>query len=234
MDFFLSQESLTTMQWILRAIVAYFFMLIIARVMGQRSISQLSFLDFTIALIIGNIIAHPLSDEQLGLKGSMITMSVLVLLYLLSLFVTLKWVKLRRYIFPEAFPLIKNGQILSDNMGKARISIDYLLSAARKDKIEDIGKVALALWEPDGSISFFLIPSYQTVTRSDLNLVPELFDLPKTIIREGKIDIEELKQVDQEENWLIHTLKKTHQVEVSDVLLATVDKNGELTIFLYK
>ncbi|MFO1445177.1 DUF421 domain-containing protein [Bacillus sp. Bva_UNVM-123] len=234
MDFFFGQETLTTMQWILRAIIAYFFMLLITRVMGQRSISQLSFLDFTMALIIGNIISHPLSDERRGLKGPIITMIVLAILYLLSIFLTLKWAKLRRFVFPEAFPLIKNGQILSENLRKARISIDDLLSAARKDKIEDIRKVALALWEQDGHISFFLLPSHQTVTRSDVNLVPQPFDLPKIIVREGVIDNEELKQVGKEENWLIHTLKKTHQVEVSDVLLATVDKNGELTIFLYK
>jgi uncharacterized membrane protein YcaP (DUF421 family) len=34
--------------------------------MGKRSISQLRRLDFTMALSLGNIIAHPLSDEQLA------------------------------------------------------------------------------------------------------------------------------------------------------------------------
>ncbi|MFF6015923.1 hypothetical protein [Lysinibacillus fusiformis] len=31
--------------------------------MGQRSISQLRLLDFAMAITLGNIIAHPLSDE---------------------------------------------------------------------------------------------------------------------------------------------------------------------------
>ena len=69
MDFFHGQETLTAMQWVLRAVVGYFFMLIMAKLMGQRSISQLNLLDFAIAVVIGNIIAHPLSDEKLGLKG---------------------------------------------------------------------------------------------------------------------------------------------------------------------
>lgn len=34
--------------------------------MGQRSISQLGLLDFAMAIPVGNIIAHPLSDEGLG------------------------------------------------------------------------------------------------------------------------------------------------------------------------
>ncbi len=233
MDFFQSQETLTTLEWILRAIVSYFFLLLIVKVMGQRSISQLSLLDFAIALIIGNIIAHPLSDEQLGLKGSMTTMSVLVLLYILSIFITLKSARLRRFVFPDAFPLIKNGQIISSNLGRARITVDYLLSAARREKIEDISKIALALWEPDGIISFFLIPVYQNVTRSDLNIAPEPFDFPITIVREGKVENEQLKLVDKDEEWLISTLRANHQVDVNEVLLATIDKNSKITLFLY-
>ena len=68
--FFQSQETLTVNEWVLRAIVAFIFLLIVARVIGQRAISQLRPLDFAIVLVVGNILAHPLSDEKLGLKGS--------------------------------------------------------------------------------------------------------------------------------------------------------------------
>ena len=68
LDFFQSQETLTAMDWILGATVAYFFLLVVAKVLGQRTLSQLRLLDFVIALVIGNIIAHPLSHEGLGLE----------------------------------------------------------------------------------------------------------------------------------------------------------------------
>lgn len=90
LEFFGEQESLNFIQWVLRAIVAFFFLLIVAKIMGQRSISQLRLIDFMMALLIGNIIAHPLSDEQLGLKGSMITISVLVILYTVGVYLSLK------------------------------------------------------------------------------------------------------------------------------------------------
>ena len=82
MDFFHGQKSLTTIQWVLRAIISYFFLLFAAKLMGRRSIAQLRLLDFTMALILGNILAHPLSDEQLGMKGSLLTTAVLVILYI--------------------------------------------------------------------------------------------------------------------------------------------------------
>jgi uncharacterized membrane protein YcaP (DUF421 family) len=234
MDFFHGQETLTAMQWILRAVVGFFFLLIIVKLMGQRSISQLDLLDFAIAVVIGNIVAHPLSDEGLGLKGSMITMGVLVILYVSSVFMVLKSKYLRKFVLPNPLPLVKNGQFVYKNLTKARISVDYILSEARKEKIDDLKKLSLALWEPDGTISFFVSPNYQAVTRGDLNIVTEPFDFPKIVVREGNIEKPVLLQIGKEESWLLSALKTNYNVVLADVLLATIDKRYQLKIFLYR
>jgi len=179
MDFLNSQESLTTVQWTLRAIVSFFFLFFAAKLMGKRFISQLGFLDFIMALLLGNILAHPLSDEHLGMKGPMITMTVLVILYSIGVFLSLKWYKFRNWLDSSPFPIIENGQIIYKNLAKARISIDYLLLELRKEKIEDIQKVSLALWESDGTISFFLNPQHQTLTPKDMQLVTKPFVFPQ-------------------------------------------------------
>lgn len=233
-DFFQGQETLTMIQWILRAVIAFFFLLFAVKLMGQRSIGQLRLLDFVMAILIGNIIAHPLSDENLGLKGSMTTMSVLVILYLLGVYVSLKWVNIRNWLDPAPFPLIKNGQILHKNFKKARITIDFLLSELRKEKIEDVSKVSLALWEPDGSISFFLNPQHRTLTPFDMKLVPEPFTLPHTIIKEGKIDYKKLTKLGKDELWLTNKVKAEANISVKDVLLATIDQTENMQLFLYK
>jgi len=233
MDFFYGQESLTAIQWTLRAIVAFFFLLLVTKITGQRSIAQLRLLDFVIALILGNILAHPLSDEQLGLWGSMITTAVLVSFYTAGVFLSLKWNKWRSWLEPSPFPLIKNGKIIYKNLAKARISIDFLLSESRKEKIEDIQKVALALWEPDGTISFFLHPQHQALTPADMQLAAKPFSFPRTIIKEGKIDFHELKQIGKDEMWLKNTIKMTYNAEISDILLATIDPNDTIKIFWY-
>jgi uncharacterized membrane protein YcaP (DUF421 family) len=234
MDFLSSQESLTTLEWALRAVIAFFFLVLIAKMMGQRSISQLRFLDFVIALLIGNIIAHPLSDEGLELRGSMITMSVLVFLYVAGVLLSLKWTGLRKIFEPSPIPLIENGQINYKNLNKARITVDFLLSELRKEKTEDIQKVALALWEPGGTISIFLYPQYQPVSPADLTLAIKPFDFPRTIIKERKIDYNELQHLGKDETWILNKLKTTHNINVKDVLLATIDSNENLKIFLYK
>ncbi|SIQ09353.1 Uncharacterized membrane protein YcaP, DUF421 family [Peribacillus simplex] len=234
MDFFNSQETLTAIQWTLRAIISFFFLLFSVKLMGQRSISQLRLLDFIMALIIGNILAHPLSDERLGLKGSMITTFALVILYIISVFTSLKWGKLRKFFDSAPFPLIENGQIIYKSLARARISIDDLLSELRKEKVEDIQKVSLALWEPGGTISLFLYPQYEAVTPADMHLATNAFHFPKTIIKEGKIDSKELNRGGKDEEWLKKKIKTTYNADVNDILLATLDNNENLKVFFYK
>lgn len=234
MDFFQNQESLTAIDWILRAIVAFFFLVIVAKALGQRAISQLRLLDFVITLVIGNIISHPLSDEHLGLKGSVITTSVLVALYLVGIFSVLKWPRIRRLLNSAPIKVVQDGEIINKGLKKAKISIDVLLEELREEKVEDVKKVALALWEPDGKISVFLDPKYVPISPSSFQMETELFDLPRIIIKEGKIDYKELKQIHKDEGWVDSSLERLYQTEVKNVLLATLDRKGNLKVFLYK
>jgi uncharacterized membrane protein YcaP (DUF421 family) len=202
--------------------------------MGSRAISQLRLLDFVMALMLGNIIAHPLSDHRIGLKGSLISTIVIIILYLFGIFLNLKWTWLRNAIESRPIPIIKEGEIIYKGLKKARISIDLLLAELRKEKVADVKKVALALWESDGKISIFLDPQYEAITPSTYQLQTEPFDLPKTIIKEGKIDFQVLKQVNKEEEWLINTFKTKYKTEISEVLLTTIDNKNNLKVFLYK
>lgn len=233
MDFFQGQETLTTIQWILRAFISFFFLLFATKLMGERSISQLRLIDFTIALILGNILAHPLSDENLGMKGSLITTSVLIVLYISSVYVSLKWGKFRKIIEPSPYPLIQNGEFIYQNIKKARITIDHLMSELRKEQIEEPQKVALALWEPDGTISLFLSPQHQAVTPEDLQLIKNPFSLPTTVVKEGIVELNSLKKAGKDMEWLQSKLT-LYNVKTSDILLATIDSSENFKIYLYE
>ncbi|MBY0145924.1 DUF421 domain-containing protein [Neobacillus niacini] len=234
MDFLQSQETLTTLEWTLRAVIAYFFLILVAKAMGQRSIAQLRLLDFVIALMIGNIIAHPLSDEHLGLKGSLTTTVVLMVLYVGSVYIIIKLPRVRKLINPAPITLVKDGDIDYKGLSKARISIDVLLEELREEKVEDIKKVALALWEADGKVSVFLDPKYNPLTPATYKMKPEPFDLPKTIIKEGIIYPNVLKQVNKDEVWVVEKLEKIYHTNIKNVLLATIDNKENLKVFLYK
>ncbi|MBL3730549.1 DUF421 domain-containing protein [Lysinibacillus sp. HST-98] len=98
--------------------------------------------------------------------------------------------------------------------------------------MEEVQNVTLTLWEPDGSISSFLHTPYQTPTRADITLQPEPFFLPTVLIKEGKIDYHELSKIKHSEQWLMSQLK-FYNLEIKDVLLATMDQKDNLHVFRY-
>lgn len=230
MDFFVSQESLTAIEWIWRSIVSFVFLLVVAKLLGQRSISQLRFLDFIIALTLGNIIAHPLSDEKLGLEGSMITTVSLILLYVVSTWLGLKWPMFKKYLDPQPIPLVRNGQIQFHNLSKARISVEFLFSELRKEKVEDMQKIALAIWEPGGTISIFMDTPYQPITPSDMKIETKPFNLIRPIIVDGCINMSLLKEIGRDPVWLKEKIA-TNYTSISDVTLATIDYNENVRVY---
>ncbi|MEH7117304.1 DUF421 domain-containing protein [Neobacillus vireti] len=234
MDFAQAQDTLTMVEWILRAVVVFFFLLIVAKVLGQRAISQLRLLDFVIALVIGNIIAHPLSDDHLDLKGSMTTTVVLVVLYLGCIFLNLKLPWFRKLVNHAPITLIQDGEINFKGLKKARITIDALLEELREEKVMDLKKVAIAIWEADGKISVFLDPKYEPITPAFCQMKTDPFEFPRTIIKEGRIISEVLKQIHKDESWVISALDHSYKTEVKNVLLATLDSKENLKVFLYK
>lgn len=229
MDFFKGQESLTATEWILRSIVGFIFLIIAAKMMGQRSISQLRFLDFIIALTLGNIIAHPLSDEKLGLKGSMITTVSLVILYIFAVWLSLKIPLFKQFFDPPAITLIKEGKLDYRNLSKAKLPIEFLYAELRKSNVEDITKVAYAAWEPGGNLSVFLNTAFQPITPSDLKLPTTPFNLTKPIIADGHIEHALLREIGKDSEWL-ETQIRPHAL--NNVILATIDSKLSVQVHL--
>ncbi len=230
MDFFAGQESLTSLEWILRAIIGFFFLLIVAKAMGQRSISQLKLLDFVIALILGNIIAHPLSDEKLGLKGSMLTTTTLALLYILGIWLSQKWPLWQRFLEPIPIILIENGNIRFENVKKARLSVDFLFSELRHQKVTDLQQVAMAVWESGGTISFLLDPRYEPITPTHMKLMTKPFTLTQPVIVQGNINSWYLLEIGKDPVWLEEQIKETGK-KINEISFATINTEGKIEIY---
>ena len=174
---------------------------------------------------------HPLSDERLGMTGSITTTAVLVLMYYLSLKLTMKSIKFEAFLSPPPIPIISNGKILYKNLGKAKISLDFLLSELRLEKIDDIKKIALALWEPGGRISVFVNTAHQPLTPNDIQIQTAPFSLPTVVIKDGNIDLIGLKEVNKTQEWLVKEIKETYKTNVKSILLATIDNNNTFQIY---
>lgn len=78
------------------------------------------------------------------------------------------------------------------------------------------------------------IKSILTITPSSLNIEVEPFNFSKTVIKDGKINLKELKELNKDEDWLVSKLESLYKTSIKNVLLAILDNKDNLKVFLYK
>ena len=221
-------HHLSYIEWMIRAIIAYIFLIFVAKAMGQRSIAQLRFLDVVLVLLLEGNLSNALSDERVGLLGSMITTCMLIVLYIVSSILALKWDRWRRFLEPSPIILIHNGSIDFNNLKKARITVEYLFSELRLQSASDIKTIRLALWEASGVVSVFQYPEYETVSRQDMKVAGKKSPISFILVKDGKIQKDVLTLLGKTERWAKEELSKKVSIEL--IQLATIDKNEQINI----
>ena len=148
------------MDAVLRGAAIYLFLLLLFRIAGKRSLSQITTFDFVLLLIIAEA-------TQQGLLGNdfSVTNAVLVIVTLVGLDIGLSLWKERSKTMEQLIDgvplvIIEDGRPLKDRMSKARVDEGDILTAARElQRLERLDQIKYAVLERSGGIS--VIPKDQ-------------------------------------------------------------------------
>ncbi len=217
---------------IIRSIMAAVALLIFARVLGKKQISQLNFFEYVLGITVGSIAATMstnLANRALSEFVGLITWIVLVLFLEI---VALKNRKMAKIIDGEPLILVENGKIMEDRLAMARYRFDDLVEQLREKDVFSVSDVEFAVLETDGSLSVLKKSQVQPITPSDLNMSTEYKGLSVELISEGQILKQNLLQIDQDEEWLLGELKKRN-IRLEQVTFGLLDTSGRLYLDLY-
>ena len=142
------------MESVIRALVIYFFLLLIFRVGGKRTLSQTTPFDLILMLIISESVQEAIIGEDHSLTNAFVIIITLVTLDIGLSYVKQYAGKAKRILEGEPLLLVEHGKLLQEPMRKARIDDDDILEAARL--VHGIGKleqIKYAILEVDGNIS---------------------------------------------------------------------------------
>ena len=181
--------------------------------MGKKEVGQLSIVDLIVSILMAELIALSIQEDQKSLLISVIPILVLVGVQMLISYITLKSDKLRNIIDGKPTIIIKNGKLNFTEMSKLRYSLDDLLTQLRLQGVKSIDKVKYAVLENNGSLSVFNDNS----------------DYPLPLILDGVIDYSVLKEIKKDYNWLIGILRKKN-IELDDVFYAFYTNNKTFII----
>jgi len=143
---------------VLRGIAVYLFVYVVFRILGKRSLAEITTFDFVLLLIISEATTDALIGEDYSLTGCFIMVCTLIGVdYLFSLIKSKsKWFE----VISEGAPLVivDNGQPLKRRMEKSKVDENDVLEAAREmHGLEKMSQIKYAVLERDGTIS--IIPN---------------------------------------------------------------------------
>lgn len=217
---------------LLRSILSFFTILVLARIIGKKQLSQLTFFHYITGITIGSIAADISTQHETDYWDGFFALICWTLLTLLISFLTLNFSKIRLLIDDRPTILIQNGTIIKKGMKKARMHTDELGMLLREQGIFSFNEVHYAIFETNGELSILKKPSFANATKADVGADLSLpLHLPTEIIRNGKIVRKNLKELDLSEKWVMDNLK-TKNVDIKDVYFAQVLQDNSLYISL--
>ena len=215
---------------VITSLVSLAILFILTKLMGNRQVSELTMFDYVIGISIGSIAAEMATDLKNPLYG-VVAMSVYTIMAIVISLATAKNMKLRRIFFGRTITIMQNGKIEKNALKKAHLDISDFLVQARTAGYFDISDINFAVLEPNGKISFLPFSHKRPATPEDLSVVPEKDGFCYNIIADGVVLYDNLKKIGLDEEWLSSCLKLNDKKQ-EDILLATVDGNKQLKIFL--
>jgi uncharacterized membrane protein YcaP (DUF421 family) len=219
---------------LVRSIIAFFSLLIFAKILGKQQISQLTFFDYALGITIGSIAATLTTDLSSRAWPHFVGLFAWALLGYLMEYITEKWRYVAKYIEGEPAIVIMNGKIMEDVLRKMRYTAADIMALLRNKDVFDLSQVDFAIVEPNGQLSVLKKPDYEPLTPKDMNIVKAPSGISTELIYDGVLINENLRQLNKTEKWLTDQLKMNEVKDISEVFLATLTPSGSLYIDKYE
>lgn len=216
----------------LRSLLSAIILFFLAKLMGFKQISQFTYFDYVVGITIGSIAAQMSFDREIPYHYPVIAMIIYALIALGFSLVTLKSVKARRYLNGSPVILIDKGKILDRNLKTVKLDINDLLSQCRSAGYFNITDLEYAVMEPNGTVSFLPKSTLRPVTPQDISLKVRQETPAPSLIIDGRIMKENLKNSGFDENWLQKELDSLGVGKVQNIFFGTLDSSNHLYVYL--
>lgn len=205
-----------------RTILLYILLIAVVRLLGKRQIGQMEPSEFVVSMLIADLISIPMQNGGIPLYCGIIPVLTVLGLELLLSGLSMRSIRLRRWLCGKPVILIENGKLLQNNLRRTGITLDELTSHLREKDVLDLRSVQFAILETNGNLSVFPYPKELPASARDAKILVRQQFLPVTIIEDGKLLTQNLPLAKKDKAWLQQILSQ-HKATVQTTFLLTVD-----------
>jgi uncharacterized membrane protein YcaP (DUF421 family) len=214
----------------LRALLGFITLLVLVRLIGRKQMSQMTFSDYIVGIVMGSLGANLTVNKSLNLVSGIIAIAAWGGFDILTSFLALKNLRMRKLVYGEPLIVINKGQIHDQNMSKSNYNINELLMQLREKDVFDPATVDFAILEPNGQLSVLKKPEHTNPTINDMGLSKAPQGVMTDLIIAGKVLSNHLLKMKKDEAWLREKLQEQGIKELEMVIYAGLFTNGELYV----
>src|SRR5437773_243895 len=123
------------MDIVLRATFAFFFILLLTRVVGRRELSSLEPFDLIMLVVVGDLVQQGVTQNDFSVTGMLLAGATIAMLTVGTSWVAWRVPKLRPVLDGEPLVLVEDGKIIERNLKRERITRAEVAEAARQQQV---------------------------------------------------------------------------------------------------
>ncbi len=217
---------------IIRTVILYFSAVISVRLMGKRQIGELQPTELVVTILLSEIAAIPIQDNDIPLINSLIPLMLLVGFEIILSVINVNNVRFRKISDGNPFIIVRDGVPDQKKLKMLRLSVDDILSALRQKDVFDISDVQYAIMETNGSVSVLLKPEKRNLSPRDMKIETEDKGFLSPVIIDGRVLKNHLRECNKSLDDILNELNSQNYKQ-DDIVLMTVDKNGNYS-YIFK
>jgi len=142
------------MDSVLRALAVFIFLLLVFRIAGRRTLTEMTSFDFVLLLIISEATQNAMIGNDYSVTNGFLVILTLVGVDILLSLVKRRFPHVETWLDGKPMVLVSNGRPLKDRMAQARVDEDDVLQAARERQgLARMDDIDYAVLEISGGIS---------------------------------------------------------------------------------
>jgi len=139
---------------VIRAAVAYAFIIFLLRIIGRRELSTLAPSDLVLLVVMGDLVQNGVTQSDQSVTGVFLALSTFAILTVAVSVVTFKSRRVQTLVEGAPLILVQDGKPVEKNLRSERLNIDEVAEQARGQGIERLDEIKWCVLESSGSMSF--------------------------------------------------------------------------------
>lgn len=135
------------------AFSAYPLMLLMVRLSGHRTLSQMNAFDLIVTVALGSTLASVITSQDIALVQGLLAFAMLIALQFVIAKATVRWEAAERLVNGEPKLLLHEGELLRTAMRQARVTEEEIRSAVRSHGHADLSRLRAVVLETNGILS---------------------------------------------------------------------------------